>query len=427
MGFRMFSNPAMPIAINFGSTSVKLLQLATGERSQLQAAAELALPSSVHENTDELFETYDRELPKLIREGRFKGKRVVCSVPTHQTIIQHMQLPVQEGVKREDLVKSQLQIQMGIAPGSAVIRSIDVAELNRAGQNRAEVICFAIPRDVVMRYVAMLARHKLEVIGVHAEAMAMVHAFDHIHQRQGDENITTMYIDLGYAGTRVAIAHGTKIVFARAIQVGGFHFDQHIAKQLDCDLTDATAHRLAMNPQPLQRTNPTPPPTTPNGDENNSMAMLNAAMARENATENKPQQHEAGVTVVAGERREGKAPAAIATSVEPADASNSTQGHIDLSELLDTISDEISMCLRYHNGLFPSRSIDRAILVGGEARQRWLCQHVVRALRLPAQLGDPLAAMTSQDENLYTPGLDRTQPQPGWTVACGLAATPING
>lgn len=431
MGFRLFSNPAAPIAINFGSASVKLLQLnpANGEGGQpsLAAAAELAIPYEAQQNPDDLFIFYECELPGLLRKGRFKGRRVVCSVPDCQTIVQHVQLPNQEGVKRDELVKMQLQMQMGIAPHSAVVRSIDVADLNRAGQSRTETICFAIPRELVMRYISMFAKFKIEVIGVHTGAMSMVRAFDHIHQRKGDENLTTLYIDLGYGGTRIAIAHGTQIVFARSIDIGGQHFDQLIAKQLGCDLHAARAHRLAMDATTWQRPT-TAVPQQPSGageidnGGDDGMARIAAAMAKDATPTAQPESH-GGFTVVEGERRKGNAPPALAVPVEPAEGELQPVGRVDPTELLDTISDELSMCLRYHHGLFPNRAIDRTILVGGEARQKWLCKHVVRALRLPAQLGDPLARLKSASEPINTPGIDMNQPQPGWATACGLAAT----
>ena len=83
------------------------------------------------------------------------------------------------------------------------------------------------------------------------------------------------------------------------------------------------------------------------------------------------------------------------------------------------------MCLRYHQGLFPERSVNRCIFVGGEARQVWLCQQVMKGLDLPAQLGDPLMR-TTRDKNVTTPGVSFDEPQPGWAVAYGLCSAPTD-
>lgn len=423
MAFRLFSNPASPIAINFGSTSVKMLQLAPtrdeGDPPALAAAAELAVPLEAQQNVDDLFMFYECELPGLLRKAGFKGRRAVCSVPENQTIVQHLQIPANAGGSLDEQVKMQLQMQMGIAPHSAVVRTVEVSDFSRAGQGRTEVICFAIPRELVMRYISLFAKFKIEVIGVHTGMMSMVRAFDHIHQRKGDENLTSLYIDLGYSGTRVAIAHGKQIVFARAIEVGGQHFDQLIASQLECDMDAARAHRLALQATGWQR------PVNTAVQSSHAESAQESMRASLDSTNGDPATSEkyTSVTVIEGERRKGSAPPALAVEVDAGEGAVTPVGRVDPAELLDTISDELSMCLRYHQGLFPNRNIDRTILVGGEARQKWLCQYVVRALRLPAQLGDPLARLKAASEPINTPGVDMNQPQPGWTVACGLSAT----
>lgn len=432
MGFRLFSNPAAPIAMNFGMSSVKLLQQKLPSRDDDQpsiaAAAELPIPYEAQQNIDDLFAFYECELPGILRTGGFKGRKAVCSVPDGQTVVQHMQIAQDSGMKRDDLIKAQLQMQLGIAPQSAVVRSIEVADINRAGQNRSEIICFAIPRDIVMRYVALMGKFKIEVIGVHTEAMAMVRAFDHIYQRKGDDSLTSLYIDLGFSGTRVAIAHGRKIVFARSIQVGGQHFDQLIAKQIGCSIPEAHAHRMAIDESSWERPGVlhAPVASVAHSGQSDDMARLSAAMAKSSSEAPHLERRTGDVTVIEGERRKGQAPPALAVSVNTKPDDGKPLGHVDVTELLETIADELSMCLRYHRGLFPSYNIDRTILVGGEARQKWLCQHVVRSLRLPAQLGDPLARLKSASEPIKTPGLDLNLPQPGWAVVCGLSATTEN-
>jgi Tfp pilus assembly PilM family ATPase len=87
-------------------------------------------------------------------------------------------------------------------------------------------------------------------------------------------------------------------------------------------------------------------------------------------------------------------------------------------ETLECITDELQMCLRYYATMFPDRAVDRLVFIGGEARHRDTCQVIARALRLPAQLGDPLGRLARSGRSEAGP--DFTQPQPGWAVALGL-------
>jgi Tfp pilus assembly PilM family ATPase len=104
---------------------------------------------------------------------------------------------------------------------------------------------------------------------------------------------------------------------------------------------------------------------------------------------------------------------------------NTTAANVDFSELLDALTDELLMCRRYHQSLFPGRPIDRLIFLGGEASQIGFCQHIARVLRLPAQLGDPMARL-KRDAALSTPGVSLDRAQPGWAVAFGLCSSPTD-
>src|SRR4051794_14304073 len=126
MGFGMFSAQASPIAGDFGSASVKLLQIGTGDKPELVSAAEVPVPDSIRSEPERLLAFYSEWLPKILRDGEFKGKRAVIAVPSTQMLIQHMQITETPGVSTDDLVKAQLQTQMGVAPSGVVVRSTEV-------------------------------------------------------------------------------------------------------------------------------------------------------------------------------------------------------------------------------------------------------------------------------------------------------------
>lgn len=114
------------------------------------------------------------------------------------------------------------------------------------------------------------------------------------------------------------------------------------------------------------------------------------------------------------------------------DASEASGGAIvtelkspDLSEPIAMLCDEVRLCLRYHEALFPSRSIDRVVLTGGESRCRALCMRIARRLRLPAQLGDAMA-LVSRSGTEPSMGVDWSKPQPGWGVVLGVCLSPTD-
>jgi len=413
----LFSPQASPIAIDFGTSSIKLLQILDGERPKITAAAQLPIPSSARTDIESAIAFHAEYIPKMLADGQFKNKRAVIAIPAAQTLVQHMQLPNMPSASRDDLVMGQLHHQMGCAPGSVVVRTYDVGQVHRGGQVQTEIICVAMARNTVMRYIELLKRCKITVVGVHPAAVAIARAFDHLNRREADTEVTTLYVDLGWGGTHVAISHGSRLVFGRQIQLGGREFDRQIAETLHCDVAEAQVHRLAMN---SSIGSVTTEETGEAGDA--SEGLLKAAADAHDSGQKRNRR--GGAIALEEDRRASLHPAASCYLIPDGNPSPRA-ANVDLTELLDTMCDELSMCLRYHEGLFPGRVIDRVIFLGGEARQVWLCQHLARTLRVPGQLGDPLSRLT-HDRKLKTPGLKLGEPQPGWAVANGLCTAPTD-
>lgn len=88
---------------------------------------------------------------------------------------------------------------------------------------------------------------------------------------------------------------------------------------------------------------------------------------------------------------------------------------------VNSLAGELMHCLRYYESVFPNKSIETAIFLGGGAYDKRLCQLVAQRLNLPAQIGDPLLRMERAEGAGLNIGLDRRDAQPAWAVAIGLS------
>ncbi len=408
MGFSMFNSNLTPIAADFGSSCVKLLQCSLGEKPQVTASALVEIPDADRLIPEQRMAFLQSALPEALRKNGFKGKKVVCSPQGTQTVVQHLQIVPQEAGKEES-IRAALEMNLRSSVGGAVIRWTDVCEVQRDGQARRELICFAINRAEVMRHVELLKKVKLDVIGFHTEVHATLWAFDHLHRRAEDDNVTTLYVDLGWGGTKVAIAHGKNLVFAKYNALGGRHFDQQIMEQLKCDPAAARSYRQTHEPIPAAAVGRTGEPIT------DAPAMLRVGMAKAERHAASDVQDSAGTATA--ERRAGVRPTSLTPTVEPT-AAPAGAPNVDISDLVEAIADDLCSCLRYHRALFPGRHVDRTIFLGGESRHAGLCQRIAQSLKMPAQVGDPLSRLGG------LPGNQKDEAQPGWAVACGLCEAP---
>ncbi len=411
---------ALPIAIDFGAGTLKVLQLAAGSGNDpptLVAAAAIDTPEQLLSDHAKRFEFQFQALPLLLKGAGFKGKRAVCSIPAGQTFIKHMQFPKSDNVDLAELVQAGVPAALNCDPEALILRhfAVEGAQAPGSGQTRdstgvkQEVICMAAAREFVQRLMQAVRDSHLECVGIHPEAVATIRAFEHINRRVADQHVSTLYLDLACATTKVWIAHGSTLIFAKTIQLGGRDLDAAVARALDIGTAAARAKRLAASVLVA-------PAMVP--------AIIAAAAARAAG-------ESAAAVALAEDRRALDGPK-IAPGLTPQVADQGAAlvapPEFDLGDTLENLTDEIAMCLRYYEAMFPGppvRRVDRAILFGGEARHRGLCQHIARKLRLPAHVADPLARMARTGKEPVR-GVDFTTPQPGWTIPFGLCMCPTD-
>jgi Tfp pilus assembly PilM family ATPase len=97
----------------------------------------------------------------------------------------------------------------------------------------------------------------------------------------------------------------------------------------------------------------------------------------------------------------------------------------DLREPLEILTDDIRLLKRYFGSHWNGQKLERVVFLGGESRHRGLAQHLAKQLRLPAQVGDPLARL-ARAGNETKLGVDFSQSQPGWAAALGLCLAPTD-
>jgi Tfp pilus assembly PilM family ATPase len=369
VGFSLFRSQQSPVLADFGSSGVKLLQVSLGERPQALAAGWIPFTDELRAKPPEArLDHVANELPRILKANGFRGNRVVLAPLSQHILIKHLSLAPADGDQAESVAAAQLAAGLGCDPAALVVRVSKVCEAMRDGAPKLETIALAMSREDVMRYVSLFRRVRLGVVGVHSEIQALVHAFDHLHAADPSARTGTMYADLGYGGTKIAICHQGKLVFAKSVPLSGRAFDARIAEVRRVPIAEVRRTRL-----------------------------------------------EHGVLAAGTHAPDADGDAiALCTGAERV-----------AHEAVEMLADEFCMCLRYHAALFPDWTVGRVVFLGGEARDVGLCQALAAALRLPAKAGDPLSRMLPIGSS--PPGLpEPDRAHPDWAVVCGLANAPTD-
>lgn len=394
---------AIPLAIEFGVSGVKVLQLTGSNPSTIVSAGFLPTPDDLLDNPAKRMLFQMDALPKFLKGEKINATRATSLIPSGQMICKHLQIIPAEGVPIEQLASAQLSSQLGCSPGELLVRCRPVKGATTNG--KTEVICFAASREFVGRIMGSLKNAKLDPVGIHTEFDALARAVQLRDDSASEPGCVkpTLILDLGCGSTKVLIMHGPEMVFARTIELGALHFDEAICHQLRCTMMEARQIRsqleslvpekvaAAGTPEPVIDSMPGMPPP--------SEALSEQGLQGGDLPSDQPVDHHGG--------------------------GFSRGPTVDLSEPLEIMCDEISMCLRYHNALFPSLRVERVVFVGGQARHQPVCEHLARALKLEAQVLDPLACL-ARTGLVPSSGVDLRTPQPGWATVIGGALSPMD-
>ncbi len=135
----------LPVAVDFGTSSLKVLQLASTDPPTLGAAACIETPEPLMNDPAKRLDFQVQALPKLIRQGGFKGKRAVCAIPSWQTMCTRVQVQRTEGVPMNTLVETALAVQAQVDPSALCFRTIEAATQG----GKSELIVVSTQRTLV--------------------------------------------------------------------------------------------------------------------------------------------------------------------------------------------------------------------------------------------------------------------------------------
>lgn len=395
-----FAAKANPIGVDFGSDCLRLAQVQVMDKEhRLIAAACADVPSHVRNDPAQRLQFFIDTTRDLLAQGNFRGREAILALPISSMYIQHLRMPRMDDAETKKALPWEARGKLPFDPNAMILRHVVAGEVYQDSEAKHEVVVMAAAKELVNQLLNSAARAKLDIVGMNVEPKAMVDCFQHIYRRKTDASATSCFVDIGSAASRAVIARGGKILFARIVPIGGNHLNRAVANALHLSVEEAKLLRIQLGAKTAE---PEDPQTKRNLNE--------TAVSEDNSFAVLPQE----------EQRTDNLAVATRQTATP------QMEHVEQAcrEPVSRLVEELDMCRRYYETTFPNAPVDRLIFIGGEARQRVLCQTIAQELGLAAQIGDPLVRMGRVSDVGFESGIDRRQPQPGWAVAIGLSMGP---
>ena len=349
----------LPIGLDIGSTTVRLLQLGGAERDlRVIHAARLVIPNEVKPDPKRSRQWMVEAIRRLMRERRFRGREAIMALAPDALAVRNIRLPKMPEEELATAVNWEAQNKFPFDTATAVIQHLLAGEVRQGDQVLDEVILFAAPRAEIDARIQLACEAGLDLVSLDAEPCAGFRSFERFLRRREDEATVSIFADVG-AQTTVVLARGRHIVFVKTIPIGGAVFHRAVAETLELSLAEAEALRRR----------------------------------------------------IAGRGRKETTDRDEADRVDRA-------VHDAIRPHLEDLTDEISLCLRYYSVTFRGTSPDAITLTGGESHNPAVSVTMAERLGLPVRVGDPFRGVRTDH---LGPILDRRGILAEWTTAFGLS------
>ena len=352
----------LPIGLDIGTTTVRLLQLAGTERDlRVVDAAKFVIPQDVKVLPERRREVVTGGIRRILKEHRFRGREVVMALAPGQLAIRNVRLPKMPEEERAAAVNWEAQNRFPFDTATAIIQYLPAGEVRQGDQVLDEIIILAAPRAEVDAQMQWALEAGLEVVSLDAEPCAVFRGFERFLRRREDEGVVSVMVDIG-AQTTVVIARGREIVFIKTIPIGGLVFNRAVAEYLELAVTEAEALRRRIG----RRGRSSPATVLPD------------------------EQHQ-------------RVCRAVADAIRP---------H------LEDLASEIALCLRYHSVTFRGPRPESVTFTGGESHNVDTPTSLGERLGVEARTGELFRAVKTDSLGHV---LDRRGELAEWTTAFGLS------
>ena len=350
---------ALPIGLDVGHATVRMLQLA-GNRRDLRviSAARFVVPQEVREDAPLRREAVVEAVRRALREHPFRRREAVMALAPEQMGVRNIRLPAMSEEERATAVNWEAQNKFPFDTATAVIQHLRAGQVHQGDQVLDETILLAAPRVEIEDRLALAAEAGLDLVSLDTGCSALFRGFERFLQRREDEEVVSALVDLG-ARTTVVIARGREIVFVKNIPIGGAIFNRAVAECLELSVTEAEALR----------------------------------------------------------RRTGRRASEAAEEAERSDQVGRAVGDA-IRPHLEDLASEIGLCLRYFAVTFRGAPVESVVLTGGEAHDPAIPAVLGERLGVRVEVGDPLRGVRTDQ---LPPVLDRRGCRSEWATVFGLS------
>lgn len=237
----------LPIGLDIGHSSIKMLQLASVDGRLKLLGVERA-PLSLEPDMAEHHKrgSITAAIKQLLDRGRFKGRRAVSALSSDGLRITSLRVPETETLQVDKTVRKEAAQRFGMDPERDTINHLLAGSVRQGDDLKNEFIVLAAENETIRRHISLLEEAGLEPAGIDAAPCALFRNFERTMRREEDKQRTIIFMDIGHRWTTVVFGRSGEICLVKQIPSGTARFSEDVAATLNITVADATSLRLKL-------------------------------------------------------------------------------------------------------------------------------------------------------------------------------------
>ena len=205
----------------------------------VEAAEEESLDRALEPGSDK----WRQQVTGLIREmycrGGFKGQEVVSCLPGDMLKIKSLRLGGDFSEDIEEVMRTEVAKRFGLDPDHDEIRYMVAGDAYQGSEIKNEVIFFGIEQDQLKRHIGLIEQSGLVPISLDTVPSALFRCFKTTLRRREDQELVSVFVDLGSQFTTVIIGRGQEISFVKQIPIAGDELNEQVSTRLGIPMAEA--------------------------------------------------------------------------------------------------------------------------------------------------------------------------------------------
>ncbi len=237
-----FNGPLL--AIDFGSSSIKVMEMTSGKSSRLHTLGLELIPRGVIENGQiRDLEAVSKALRKLLSRLSIKTKnrRVAISIAGLSVLVKRVILSVDESADLDELIFEEAKQRFAHNLDDMYFRYEEIPSNFIAEGERAYVLV-AAKIDMVEQYIDLVHKAGMKVGITDCDFFCLANMFDYNYPIADS---LTMTINFGASTTQIIFLYNGEFLFSREIFMGGHDMTQKVADFLKLDFESAESLKIS--------------------------------------------------------------------------------------------------------------------------------------------------------------------------------------